>query len=557
MNTVMQRMCFAVLFALVTCIRMPTVTMGANISSTPVPASNKGVDRVLELHISNFTGVVSRHDFVVIQFYAPWCTHCQRLAPIYEDAAALLEQPSSHIVLAKVDVSDPANEKLIKDHHVEGVPALKILQGGIERDYKGALTDAESIAVYLRRQSDPPCPEITSAEEASAVVRSADFVVIGVFEPSSGDPEADSVKGKLDIFMSLAKDLRSEYEFRYTANAMHLPPLKEGNVSSPSILIFKSFDEGFHQLTDFEDAKGIKEFLAESSIPSVIWFNKDATQRSYASKVFASHGDDGLVFLFSDHSVLERDAGDDTGYEAMERAYKQAARDYRGRGLRFFVADAENGKKAMEYFGVRPAKQDVPLSVVVLQGKDGKKYKLDNANATNLEAWLRHYFGGRLTEYFKSEVAAENESGSTVRVLAADTFESMVLQSSKNVLLELYAPWCSHCQELLPVLEEVSRSLQATDPDVLIYKMDAIANDVPDSRFQVKDFPTIYLYSTVSKNVIHFDGSVYDRNKQGILSFIHAHKESTSQSAHPTTEASMSTAVTAEESVLSSVNEEL
>ncbi|KAH6555073.1 hypothetical protein KP509_1Z283800 [Ceratopteris richardii] len=491
--------------------------MGSNISSTPVPSSDKGVDRVLELHISNFTEVVSRHDFVVIQFYAPWCTHCQRLAPIYEDAAALLEQPSSHIVLAKVDVSDPANEKLVKDHHVEGT----------------------------QRQSDPPCPEITSAEEASAVVRSADFVVIGVFEPSSGDPEADSVKRKLDIFMSLAKDLRSEYEFRYTANAI------------PSILIFKSFDEGFHQLTDFEDAKGIKEFLAEASIPSVIWFNKDATQRSYASKVFASHGDDGLVFLFSDHSVLERDAGEDSSYEAMERAYKQAARDYRGRGFRFFVADAENGQKAMEYFGVRPAKQDVPLSVVVLQGKDGKKYKLDNANATNLEAWLRDYFGGRLTEYFKSEVAAENESGSTVRVLVADTFESMVLQSSKNVLLELYAPWCSHCQELLPVLEEVSRSLEATDPDVLIYKMDAIANDVPDSRFQVKDFPTIYLYSAVSKNVIHFDGSVYDRNKQGILSFIHAHKESTSQSAHPTTEASMSTAVTAEESVLSSVNEEL
>ncbi|KAH6555006.1 hypothetical protein KP509_1Z289800 [Ceratopteris richardii] len=502
MNTVMQRMCFAVLFALVTCIRMPTVTMGANITSTPVPSSNKGVDRVLELHISNFTEVVSRHGFVLIQFYAPWCTHCQRLAPIYEDAAALLEQPSSHVVLAKVD-----------DHHVEGVPALKILQGGIERDYKGALTDAESIAVYLRRQSDPPCPEITSAE-ASAVVRSADFVVIGVFEPSRGDPEADSVKGKLDIFMSLAKDPRSEYEFRYTANAMYLPALKEGNVSSPSILIFKSFDEGFHQLTDFEDSKGIKEFLAEASIPSVIWFNKDATQRSCASKVFASHGDDGLVFLFSDHSGLERDAGEDTGYEAMERAYKQAARDYRGRGLRFFVADAENGHRkwnTLEY--VLRNRMCLFLSSFSRQ-KDGKKYELDNANATNLEAWLRHYFGGRLTEYFKSEVAAENESGSTVRVLVADTFESMVLQSSKNVLLVL-----------LPVLEEVSRSLEATDPDVLIYKMDAIANDVPDSRFQVKDFPTIYLYSAVSKNVIHFDGSVYDRNKQGILSFIHAHKD--------------------------------
>jgi thiol-disulfide isomerase/thioredoxin len=44
---------------------------------------------VVELTADNFDTITSEGDWIV-EFYAPWCIHCQRLAPHLEKAAAQL-----------------------------------------------------------------------------------------------------------------------------------------------------------------------------------------------------------------------------------------------------------------------------------------------------------------------------------------------------------------------------------------------------------------------------------------------------------------------------------
>ena len=44
-------------------------------------------DNVLVMTTKNFDQVLNEFDFVLAEFYAPWCGHCQSLAPEFTGAA--------------------------------------------------------------------------------------------------------------------------------------------------------------------------------------------------------------------------------------------------------------------------------------------------------------------------------------------------------------------------------------------------------------------------------------------------------------------------------------
>jgi len=53
------------------------------------------------------------------------------------------------------------------------------------------------------------------------------------------------------------------------------------------------------------------------------------------------------------------------------------------------------------------------------------------------------------------------------------------MDSTKDVLVKYYAPWCGHCKALAPTWLELANDLQNVD-NLVIAKMDATANEVKD-----------------------------------------------------------------------------
>ena len=91
---------------------------------------------VLVLKERNFTDVIENNQFVMVEFYAPWCGHCQSLAPEY--AAAATELKGEKVVLAKVDATE--ENELAHEYDVQGYPTIYFFVDGVHKPYSGQRT---------------------------------------------------------------------------------------------------------------------------------------------------------------------------------------------------------------------------------------------------------------------------------------------------------------------------------------------------------------------------------------------------------------------------------
>jgi protein disulfide-isomerase-like protein len=93
--------------------RWPTLTLtpfarrhlAGKAKPPPPPQRVKQDSAVLTLSERSFDQALSEHDVILVEFYAPWCAHCKRLAPDYERAASTLQKAGTPVALAKIDAT--------------------------------------------------------------------------------------------------------------------------------------------------------------------------------------------------------------------------------------------------------------------------------------------------------------------------------------------------------------------------------------------------------------------------------------------------------------------
>jgi len=164
---------------------------------------------------------------------------------------------------------------------------------------------------------------------------------------------------------------------------------------------------------------------------------------------------------------------------------KKVAEEFKGK-LYFAVEDKKSMKSDFERFGL-DATKEAQIAIENLQTLDRYRFAGDFSQE-NLKQFVTDFLAGKLKTHIKSEPVPTQDG--PVTVVVGETFKDIVLDPKKDVLIELYAPWCGHCKKLEPIYNELAESLK-NQPNLVIAKMDATANDASHPEYQAKGYPTI------------------------------------------------------------------
>ncbi|NXF23850.1 PDIA2 isomerase, partial [Rhodinocichla rosea] len=480
----------------------------------------KEEDNVLVLHEHNFARALSEHQLLLVEFYAPWCGHCQQLAPAFAQAATELRNESSPARLGKVDAT--AQTALATEFGITSYPTLKLFRDGNRThplEYTGRM-DSQGIVRWMRRRAGPSATLLQDTDTTAAFINSQDLVAIGFFKDLKGEAA--------QAFFEVAAEM-VDLTFG-VAEAAEL--FQAYGLTADTVCLFKKFDE---KQTNFpvDPARGldtaeltrllrvhslqlVMEFTNEvqpvpspATVPCGPWLPcpHSPPPPQTSNQIFSAKIPHHMLLFLNKSSPEQLSLRD--SFRAAAGGFRGEVRWPHGRDreggfgtpqaqcppfpaqVLFVVVDVTgHGADVLPFFGMSAA--DAP-TLRLVRMKNNRKYQMeqDNFSESAIRTFIQAVLDGKVKPRLLSAEPPEDWDTRPVKVLVGKTFEQVAFDETKNVFVKFYAPWCPHCQAMEAAWEELAERYKDRE-DIVIAEMDSTANEL--ENITIHGYPTLHYF---------------------------------------------------------------
>jgi len=486
-----------------------TTTTTEKEEEVPIADLMKDVPSLVD---ETYDDYLESHDAFMIEFYSPWCGYCRSLVPVILEA-----HKQSEIPIVKVDAI--AQPGLATRYGVKAYPTLIFIKNQRPIKYEGQRSVSDIVHYMKRAVREKVFDTITSTDQLKEETSKSNLYVLGVVSEDKASKE----------YKRFARFAEEVFDFN---KVVHLGVTTDRSIIPPEI--FQDYtlpSPDAPTLIVFKPKEKPRVYTGDWTVSlMLVWFK--VSQEPLVSEVGPSNyptlTEKGRpLYLFwvnytepsrvPEYPGLEKD-------RIVDMLYKLAAKFT---DITFGYADGVQYEQVLGQFalqkGILPA-----LSVIKVH--DTNKYVLQEPGLVLteelLEKHINDYLAGNLAPYVKKKPIPESplaEDG--VREIVYDNFEEVVLaDTTKDVLVEFFVPWCAHCKALAPHYAELVALFKDVE-NIELVKMDMDSNDMPPSvkPLGIVAYPTFYYWPAKDKaHPIKFEGDAHDLKQ--FVKWIKEHK---------------------------------
>lgn len=227
------------------------------------------------------------------------------------------------------------------------------------------------------------------------------------------------------------------------------------------------------------------------------------------------------VFTAVDHKRNSK------GFQYVANRLRKIAKEYSGK-LVFNIANIHDYVSLLESaYSI----EDANVKKTYAGLRDGKVFYTltEDFSFDKLAVFVQDFKAGKLVGK-EQEVPDESEASpedhgdvsydnSNVVQVNGGNFNEVIEETTSDVLLEFYAPWCGHCKHLSPEYKKLATHFKS-DKGVTVAAMDATAGTVP-SKYDVQGYPTIVFIPADTKKPVSYDD---ERDATAMIKYIESHR---------------------------------